>query len=247
MSEKGTYELTHFEDGTSTLVLSPAKGPVVPREPIDAVAMLATRKDARYLFPNWSRDLEKIRWITVHHSAGSRAAQNIKWWHRYHTQTKSWSRVGYHYGIAAMEKGDDIELYKLNQLEWHTWHDARNFDTVGVCMAGDLRPDRDVEPNAIQCDCFGRLMFYLLPQLPNLIGIVGHKHWQPTACPGAFEDWKPKLIEAAYVYGVDISAVIANRALRQARVAVFDVAGISGGPPKKDYDEELGLCNVDGD
>jgi hypothetical protein len=203
--------------------------------PISLLDILETNDSARWPFPNWDRPLSKIRYMTIHHSAGQRATQNIRWWHRYHTGTKGWSRVGYHFGIAALDPGDPIELYQMNHLETHSWHDSRNTDTFGVCFAGDLRAGRDERPNDVQFDAFGRLCAWLFElDLPNWTGIVGHKSFGRTACPGDLRVWGDDLIDAAALYGCDIGGMFGATA--EAILAIHD-----DGPMMLDYDEHSGM------
>ncbi|MHC4088706.1 MAG: peptidoglycan recognition protein family protein [Planctomycetota bacterium] len=218
--------------------------------PVSLLDVLKTNTSARYPFPNWKRSLSQVRWMTIHHSAGSRETQNIEWWHRYHTTTKSWSRAGYHFGIAALKQGGQIELYQLNRLQTHSWHDSRNWDTFGVCLAGDLRAGRDVRPNDVQLKAFGRLIAWLREEweLPNWTAIVGHKSFGSTACPGDFHLWRDDLIDAAWAHGHDISGMMTVRteALAARTFAVSSAARRVATfwrrrPGAADYDEHAGL------
>lgn len=236
---KGTFKMVQTGNAY-VITLVPELQQAVP-EPIDIVDDLPTNLNAQWPFPKWDRKLEDIHYITYHHSAGSRSSQNIMWWHRYHTGSKSWSRVGYHYGIAALNPGEEIKLYQLNYESTTSWHDTRNYDTLGVCTAGDLREGHDVEPNAVQLDCWGRLCYHLVPQLPNLRAIVGHKYWQATACPGDIERWGQQLVDAAAKYDVDISGLlIVSKSSALTRLQA-NVASLFGrdlvGPPLGDYND----------
>jgi hypothetical protein len=217
--------------------------------PIDIVDELDTNKAARWPFPVWDRPLTDIKWITVHHSAGSRDTQNIAWWDRYHREYKSWSRVGYHFGISAWEPGDEIKLYQLNRLSTVSWHDTKNYQTVGVCMSGDLRAGHDVRPNDVQLECFGRLMAWLVPQLPRLEGIVGHKYWQATACPGDMHLWGDELVAAAAQYGQEIGPLMVEQQTTRSNLfksfATFRLP-TAPTPPRDDYDEHLGMGDQEG-
>lgn len=220
--------------------------------PTSLIDELPTNTNARYPFPDWNRPLSQIRWMTIHHSAGSRATQNIEWWHRHHTQNKSWSRVGYHFGIAAREQGGPIDLYQLNHLRTLSWHDSRNTDTFGVCFAGDLRAGHDVRPDGVQLDCFGRLVAWLFEEhdLPEWFAIVGHKRFGQTACPGDMDVWHQDLVNAAAKYGHDISGMISLRTSSLAKtmfpVAAFlrPLLGTDDEPSRADYDEHEGLGDV---
>lgn len=223
----------------------PTKPRVKP--PLDGIGRLETNRAARWPFPTLRakkplprRKPEDIKYITLHHSAGSRNS-SITYWHRYHTKTKSWSRVGYHMGIAMWEPGADIDLYELNPPWEFTWHDGKNKDTYGLCISGDLRAGYDASPNNIQLKCFGRAIAYLLPKLPGLQAIVGHKKWQRTACPGDLREWAPSLIAAADEVGHDIRGLLDTGA----RKSYFSLGAIKAtrpsGPRAADYDEHAGL------
>lgn len=183
--------------------------------PISLLTELPTNDNARWPFPQLKpkkpdapRRADQVKYITLHHSAGSRATTNIRYWHRLHTETKGWSRCGYHLGIGALDAGDPIELYEINPLQYVSWHDTRNYDTYAIAVAGDLRAGRDGEPDEKQLACFGRAIAYILPQLPNLESITGHKFWQATACPGDFNRWYVLLVDAARQFGHDIEPLL---------------------------------------
>lgn len=209
--------------------------PPAIQAPISLLETLATKADAAWPFPQLRatnpdppRLLTNIKHITIHHSAGSRATTNVTYWHQLHTQTKSWSRCGYHLAIGGLTAGAEIELYEVNRPEWVTWHDTRNTDTYAVTMAGDLRPDHDIEPNEAQLECFGRAMAYALPKFPNLESIVPHKFWQATACPGEIERWYPLLVDAAKQYGNDIAPLLRFVPTRRQRITRAFSVGRAG-------------------
>ncbi len=229
--------------------------PMGVEPPISLIEELSTNPNAKYPFPNWNRSLSQIRWMTIHHSSGSRATQNIEWWHRFHTQSKSWSRVGYHFGIAARHSGGEIRLHQMNSLQTFSWHDGRNQDSFAVCFAGDLRQGHDERPNDVQLDCFGRLVAWLLEKntLPEWSAIVGHKRFGSTACPGDIHIWYEDLIDAARQHGHDISGMIdlGTESLAARTFAVVtEVAKTPAfwrkSPSLSDYDEHSGLDVVEG-
>lgn len=226
MGSSGIYNVEE-RSGSYILYLTPSNASVSVVAPISLIDMLKTSDNARWPFLKWDRDPAEIKWLTIHHSAGQRDTTSINWWHYYHTVSKSWSRVGYHFGIAAQESGGEIGLYQMNKLSTVSWHDTRNHDTLGVCMAGDYREGHDVRPNEAQIDLFGQLMAWLIPQLPNLFAIVGHRRWQQTACPGNMEVYIQDLIDSASKYGVEIADLVslrtANPAAATARTAMAAV------------------------
>ena len=177
------------------------------KPPKDITDDLLWNNKSPWPFPTQNKDkpLTRVKYITLHHSAGERATTSIKYWNHLHTNVKRWPHVGYHFGIAALGPGDTIKLYQLNHIGEWTWHDARNFDTVGVCIAGDLRKDRDDKPTPEQVDLTGRLLAWLVPQLPNFVGVTFHKLIQSTACPGDIEQYGTDIIKAAQGYGLDLT------------------------------------------
>ncbi|MHC4542900.1 MAG: peptidoglycan recognition protein family protein [Planctomycetota bacterium] len=249
MLETGTYTLTK-SDGETVLKLLPDPDIwKMPEAPVRLIHELETNIDARWPFPRWGRASEEIRYITIHHSAGQRATQNIRWWHRYHTQNKSWSRAGYHFGIAAYEGGGAIDLYQINELSTVSWHDTRNHDTIGICISGWLSAGRDVQPNDLQLELFGRLMAWLLPRLPNLESIVGHKHWQRTACPGDIHLWGYMLVDAAKRWGCDIGELLGHEAAHAATERILgmrEAVSRRKEPPRRDYLEHLSIGDEGG-
>ena len=206
-TETGKYTLETLGDGTRMLSLEPDAVETEPEwpvaePPVDVINQLSTNGSATWPFPNWNRSLDSIKYVTVHHSAGSRA-WTVNAMHYYHTQTKSWSRIGYHAVCGRLSESDGpFDVYLTNRAKTLSWHDSRNTDTYGVCITGDLRTGHDIQPLDEQIDGFARLMVWLVPQLPNLQAIVGHKNWQATACPGDMSVWGHLLIERCEYYGL---------------------------------------------
>lgn len=189
--------------------------PTIPdaAPPVDIMGQLEWNWGAQWPFPSRARSLADIEYITVHHSGSTdRDLTSISSWYLYHTRTKSWSSIGYHFCIASFEEkpmdGGVIDLYQCNPLEQVTWHDTSNYRTVGVVFAGDLRAGEDGSPNGLQVNLWGRLMGWLIPQLPNLKGIVPHSYFQSTACPGDWVGWSDSLVESALGFGQDISGLL---------------------------------------
>lgn len=213
----GKYEMEERPDGTFVVTLFAAEGHTV-EPPKSLWETLEKNRDARYPFPQLKlknpaspRQAGDIKWITIHHSAGSRATTNVKYWHRLHL-SKGWSGVGYHCCIARLESpADPIDLWEANPWWITTWHDTRNTDTFAVTFAGDMREGYDGRPNERQLDLFGRAMAHYVPKFPNLQGIVGHKHWSATLCPGDLHTWGQGLISASRSYGVDITDLLKPR------------------------------------
>jgi hypothetical protein len=191
-----------------------------PKPPIDVMDLLPWNGASPWPFPTQGKaaPLERVRYITLHHSAGKRALTSVSYWNDFHTRSKRWPHVGYHFGVGAFESGDQVDLYQMNRTGEFTWHDGRNHDTVGVCIAGDLRAGRDGAPSERQVELLARLFVWLIPQLPNLTGITVHKKIGSTLCPGDVERWGRGVVEATRKTGLDITAMF-NIAPQGARLA----------------------------
>jgi len=207
--------------------------------PVDVVEALPWNGSARWPFPTRQgraqRKVEEIRYVTLHHSAGSRATTSIVGWNTLHTMRKGWSHVGYHFGVGSLEPGGEVGAFQLNRLGEFTWHDSRNSDTVGVCLAGWLEEGHDDAPTDEQADLCGRLLAWLVPQLPNLKAIVGHQHWQSTKCPGELWRWGKSLVDAAARHGGEIGPLLEVRPRQRMRATTMKLGRVVG-PPLGDYE-----------
>jgi hypothetical protein len=208
--EKGRYNKRIREDGAVIYVLFP-KAPDV-EGPVNIIDELPDNENAEWPFLEWNRPLTNIKYITIHHSAGS---YSIDYWHSLHTGIRrSWSRVGYHFGAATFSKyPNEVDLYQMNKLATVSWHDTRNYDTVGFCFGGDLRAGEPYQgaPTDKQLECWGRFTAWIMPQLPNLYAIVGHSRWSATECQGDLPGYAPMLIDASLQFGQDISQILSTK------------------------------------
>jgi len=207
--ERGHYAKRIRDDGKIVYVMTP-KLPGMDG-PVNIMDRLETNEQAEYPFLVWDRPLTNIKYLTIHHSAGS---YSINYWHELHTHIRrSWSRVGYHFGAATFDDYPDVvDLYQMNKLATVSWHDTRNYDTVGFCFGGDLRPHPyQGEPTEKQLECWGRFTAWIIPQLSNLYAIVGHSRWSATACQGDLPGYAPLLIDASRQYGQDISGILSTK------------------------------------
>lgn len=174
--------------------------------PENIIHKLPWNKLSPWPFPTQGKPalVEKKRWITLHHSAGERDTTSIEYWNNFHTRYKNWPHIGYHFCIAALKPGGEIGPYQTNRIGEFSWHDGRNHDTVGVCIAGDLRAGHDDAPTPVQAWCVGHLLAWFVPQLPNFRGVIVHKSIQRTACPGDVERWGESIVAAAASFGLDL-------------------------------------------
>jgi len=207
-----------------------------PDPPLDIINELQWNDGSPWQFPTRNKpDLPtRVKYITIHHSAGQRASTNIMYWNRLHTVSKNWPHIGYHFAIAALDRGGSIGLYQCNRIGETTWHDARNRDTVGVCIAGDLRAGHDDAPTPEQVQLTGQLLAWLVPQLPNFVGVTFHKLIQATACPGDVERWGGGIVEAAQKYGLDLTGRFGVKPAAVMRTRIMNI--FRNEPPVEDYD-----------
>lgn len=204
-------------DLISTLALAlddPDEPAPQPDPPTDIMDILPWNPNPKWPFPTESRSLSDIYFLTVHHSGATlRDQTSIEAWNAYHTKTKGWSHIGYHFGIASLKRPDQggvIDLYQFNRIDQVTWHDTYNYNSLGLVIACDCRQGRDGGPNDRQVDLWGEFTAWMLPKLPNLLGIVPHNYFQQTACPGYWEGWKRRLVDSSATWGVDISDLVYN-------------------------------------
>ena len=205
--EQGGYKELIRDDGTRVLELSPKLSPPSVGPPLDLTEKLVTYHNAQYPFPIWDRKLRDIHYLTRHHGV----SWDVEWWHRYHTQTKSWSRVGYHFAIAIYQGG--LRLCQMNKLSTVSWHDSSNYKTVGISFGGWMEEGHDPgRPTGPQLELWGRLMAWLdvtnKTKWPNLKGIPGHHYFGRTACPGDEEIWAQDLIDVALDFGQNIEPLM---------------------------------------
>ena len=203
----GKYRELARENGARVIRLYPKQKIVSVDPPIDLTEKLVTRRNAQYPFPIWDRKLSDVHYLTRHHGV----SWDIEWWHRYHTGTKDWSRVGYTFGISIYE--GVMGLYQMNKLSTVAWHDSSNYKTAGICFGGWMEEGHDPgRPTDDQLRLWGQLMAWLdvtnKAKWPNLKGIPGHQYFGRTACPGDEEVWIQDLIDAAHDFGQDIAPLM---------------------------------------
>ena len=139
-----------------------------------------------------TRDLSKIKYIVIHHSAippsfGPAFLAN------YYVKKKDWPGIGYHYFIDA-----EGHIYQTNPLEVASKH-TRNYNeiSVGICLAGDFSA---AMPTQAQLLSLAHLCAYLLQRLKlTKEAIIGHQEVIATLCPGGEwlkgRCWKNILLE----------------------------------------------------
>lgn len=125
------------------------------------------------------RDLTQISEIVIHHSAAD--GQTAWDYARYHTETRDWPGIGYHYVIDP-----DGTINQTNHLTSISNHvSGANSRAVGICLSGDL----DSHPMSSQQQrSVKRLIRSLQIKLPNQLQIKAHKDYSSTSCPGSHTD-----------------------------------------------------------
>lgn len=122
------------------------------------------------------RDMGKVTAIVVHHSATK--GQTIRSIAEFHTTTKGWPAIAYHYAI-----GYDGKVYLLNDPERRTNHaQGVNSRTIGVCLIGNYQ-EQPVPPEVI------RSFIHLRAFINTTYGqkaVLWHRETKATDCPGRY-------------------------------------------------------------
>ncbi len=132
--------------------------------------------------------------VTVHHTAGQttmseeatiksvRAIQNFHMDGRTGVGKENFDDIGYHFLIDG--EGRVIEGRSPDVLGAHA--KGANDGNIGVAMMGDFNVTK---PTPAQVDSLERLVVFLAVKYrrdPSAAGFLeGHKHYDPTSCPGA--------------------------------------------------------------
>lgn len=135
----------------------------------------------------YSRSLSDITKITIHHSAIPqgrysthedllRGIQNVH-------QGQGWPGLSYHFVIT-----EDGTIYQTNDFKDVTWHDTKNWDSIGVLVNGYFHPNVEDKPTIEQLRSLKNLLDWLCTQNPEFPAdhndVVGHRERSSTACPG---------------------------------------------------------------
>lgn len=128
-------------------------------------------------------NLNKVDGIGLHHSDHQTAdIWEIERWHL-ERDNRSWKGFGYNYAI-----GFQGEIYEGRGLNQGAGIENHNSHVISILFLGDY-DDGSMYLNEVQINAGIWLIFeYLMPKLPNLNFVGGHKDWNPTACPGQYFD-----------------------------------------------------------
>lgn len=120
------------------------------------------------------RDLSKVKYIVVHHSATDFGSPMV--FAKHHVQKKGWPGIGYHFVIDK-----DGTTFVTNPIDTLSYHVARNnTPCIGICLIGNF--DK-YEPTKEQLVSLDQIIYSLQTILPNL-EVRGHRDFKSTSCPG---------------------------------------------------------------
>lgn len=144
----------------------------------------------RYLQANrgWNtRPVGNIKILTVHHDTIPHSNQSVdavlRNIYNTHAGKNGWPGISYHYYIHW-----DGSIYQINKHEWVTWHDTRNYDSLGVLLSGYFHAPYNNVPTEKQQQSLKWLLTKLgtqhaeFPASPS--DVYGHRERSQTACPG---------------------------------------------------------------
>jgi len=156
---------------------------------LDIVEDLATNPKSQW-YPYDKRILDRIKYLTIHHSVGIYTPYQIASGHcnRNGGGVNGWPGIGYHFVITK-----DGKVYQTNYLETVSFHSGvkdhpegqyNNWYSVGICLIGDFT---NVPPTPEQLSSAAALVEYLKGLLPYTpMEVRGHKEMPgaATQCPG---------------------------------------------------------------
>lgn len=151
----------------------------------DLRGTLPERTDVRYSH----RNVSSIQGLVIHHSATK--GQSIRSMAQFHTQTRGWPAIAYHFAI-----GWDGKVYQLNDVDRLTYHaQGHNARTIGVVIIGNYEDQQLSLPAEA---ALMNLAYYLKDEY-HLRYMWLHRQVRSTACPGAHV---VELI-TPYLYGLE--------------------------------------------
>jgi uncharacterized coiled-coil protein SlyX len=135
----------------------------------------------------FERDVADITKITVHHTASKQVLgethKSILNKHMKAHTNRDWPGLSYHYMIVP-----DGVIYQINDHKEVTWHDGKNWESLGVCLDGYFHPDFNEKPTPEQLNSLKELLDHLCTEHPEFPAdyddVRGHRETMATACPG---------------------------------------------------------------
>ena len=134
-----------------------------------------------------TRNVGNIQVLTVHHDTIPHSNQSVdailRNIYNTHAGKNGWPGISYHYYIHW-----DGSIYQINKHEWVTWHDTRNYDSLGILLSGYFHPPYNNVPTEKQKQSLRWLLTKLGTQHPEFPAspsdVYGHRERSQTACPG---------------------------------------------------------------
>jgi len=146
----------------------------------------------KYMQPGRSwfrRSASAVTKITVHHTASTfegTDAQELTHAARAHF-SNGWPGLAYHFFITR-----NGNIYQLNSFSEVTWHDAVNWDSIGIALQGHFHPIVGQQVTQMPTQEQLRALKGLLDELTGnrdeipagKADVYGHRERSSTACPG---------------------------------------------------------------
>lgn len=143
----------------------------------------------KYMAPGrswYQRAVNGIRYITVHHTADTATGTNDQILQKeanQHINSNGWPGLSYHFFICK-----DGTIYQINNFSDVTWHDAVNWDSIGIALHGYFHPTVEEQPTSAQLKALRFLLDELCTKHPEFPAdqsdVLGHRERSSTACPG---------------------------------------------------------------
>lgn len=133
----------------------------------------------------FQRNVNTIRYITVHHTADTFSGTDEQVLQKEANThiNNGWPGLAYHFFITK-----NGNIYQINNYSDVTWHDAVNWDSIGVVLHGYFHPSINEKPAEKQLQSLRWLLDQLStqhPEFPAAQGtVMGHRERSSTACPG---------------------------------------------------------------
>lgn len=144
----------------------------------------------QYIVPGrawYSRALDTVTTITVHHSADpqdeandEQVLNNLKAAHA----NQGWPGLAYHIVYIPRSR----KFYWINDFSQVTWHDAVNWDSIGILVHGYYHAPHNEQITANILSDLKECLDWLCTEWPQFpagqYDVYGHRERSSTACPG---------------------------------------------------------------
>lgn len=139
--------------------------------------------DSRFVKKRVTRNMNKVKHITVHHSAIesdlSDGVGRLFSYARYHMENLGWHSVGYHFGV--LPNGAAYQMLSEDRL---SWHDSVNRDSIAVLVSGHYGEQK---MNLEQAHTLQSVLQYLCKKHSiSPASVLTHSQRGKGACPGKY-------------------------------------------------------------